>query len=466
MSLPELAVTGGGVSDTVGAAAGTLRATVTDNLGRRRSGIAVRFEAQGTAVQGRNGFTNFAADTTSDNGQVGMPVRLGAVAGDRTVVVSVPLYGLSVTAHYVVQPGALAEVLVSPVDTTVTVGAEATLRPQAADRYHNPRPDVLSVAIDDGPLRRGSGPTAVVGTAIGRGSVTASAGAFRATAKISVVPDGEIAAVVGAPFSSPGLPTFVTIKLDGSGFRYLAPLGINGADHPIGVTWSPDGSHLVYVRSIRGSRLTTLALDGTARRFIQRTLPIEGEGWGQFSRDGRWIYYSARPDHQNGVLWRARADGSVPEQIGPDPGYQRVEAYPSPSPDGSRLVYLAPALFSGAGQLTIFDLATRASTDLGIPAESPRWSPTADRIAYVALGVLLSVDNEATGYGELRSVAPDGSGDRAIAPGSYAAGFDWDPTGRYIVARSQNGLVVIDVQAGSVLPLGWSQPFLMPAWRP
>ena len=60
----------------------------------------------------------------------------------------------------------------------------------------------------------------------------------------------------------------------------------------------------------------------------------------------------------------------------------------------------------------------------------------------------------------------DGSGDRAIAPGSYAAGFDWDPTGRYIIARSQNGLVVIDVQAGSVLPLGWSQPFLMPAWRP
>ena len=163
------------------------------------------------------------------------------------------------------------------------------------------------------------------------------------------------------------------------------------------------------------------------------------------------VIAGARPDHQNGVLWRARADGSEPEQIGPDPGYYRVEAYPSPSLDGSRLAYLAPALFSGAGRLAILDLATLVSTDLGMLAESQRWSPIGDRIAYVALGVLLSVDNETNGYGELRSVAADGSGDRAIAPGSYAAGFDWDPTGRYIVARSQNGLVVIDVQAGSVL---------------
>ncbi|HZG43314.1 MAG TPA: hypothetical protein VEY93_10150, partial [Longimicrobium sp.] len=110
------------------------------------------------------------------------------------------------------------------------------------------------------------------------------------------------------------------------------------------------------------------------------------------------------------------------------------------------------------GQISVLDLQTLAIARLNVRGRSPRWSPVAELIAYVAED------------GSIRGVLPDGTGDRALAPAgrTYAPEIDWSPDGRYLISRETQSrlLEVIDVATRTGIPLPFSREFRMPAWKP
>jgi len=109
---------------------------------------------------------------------------------------------------------------------------------------------------------------------------------------------------------------------------------------------SPDGATLVYTavrRSADGSWLPPAiaavpATGGEATLLTDDEFPDDGP---EFTPDGTWIHFNSErggtaPGHAQ--LFRMRPDGSGIEQLTHD---ERVNWFPHPSPDGTRLAYVS-----------------------------------------------------------------------------------------------------------------------------
>lgn len=193
------------------------------------------------------------------------------------------------------------------------------------------------------------------------------------------------------------------VALDGSGSTRRVSNDQDGVWHFLhGI--SPDGSTLAYIG------LTGHA-PGDARTTDVFTVPVSGgpdvrltSGPGQkdgseYAPDGAWIYGnsdqgSSTPGHAQ--LFRMRTDGSGHQQLTDD---ERVNWFPHPSPDGSRLLYLSfPPGTEGHPENR--DVIIRlAATDGADPVDVVSlfggqgtlnvngWAPDSDRFAYVAYPV-------------------------------------------------------------------------------
>jgi uncharacterized repeat protein (TIGR01451 family) len=180
------------------------------------------------------------------------------------------------------------------------------------------------------------------------------------------------------------------MRPDGSGQRRLTSDGGTKAS----VSWSPDGTRLVYTRDgATGSRIFTVALDGAPPRALS-------------------------PD---GVF----------------------DEYPAWSPDGSRIAFAAPALTvmnaDGSDRHRVSDL----------PASNPAWSPDGSRIAFAAtrafpqfgsrFGVPIRQDVfviGADGNGVRRLTGPFGD---ARLVGSGGGQPTWWPDGSRLFYVSESG---------------------------
>jgi len=135
------------------------------------------------------------------------------------------------------------------------------------------------------------------------------------------------------------------------------------------------------------------------------------------------------------VLW---ACGSpAPEPVNPATG-------PAADAQSDTIVYAAPV--GDAWELFTFDLSDRTPHQLTLLAQElgfPVWSPTGDRIAFVAMSgqgadlMLLDVETGAT----------------SILLADYNELADWDPRGERLLVGLENGLHFLDVATGGLEPV-------------
>jgi Tol biopolymer transport system component len=112
------------------------------------------------------------------------------------------------------------------------------------------------------------------------------------------------------------------MRADGSGQRRLTD------DPEVDPDWTPDGNRLLYLHDGRGDRpLDTINADGSARQRLGSINEVRTARW---SPDDASIALTAHD-----AVWIVNADGSGLHRI------RQSAAYPSWSPDGRQLVFIA-----------------------------------------------------------------------------------------------------------------------------
>jgi len=386
------------------------------------SGQTVYFNTDGIVLVAQLDDPGFATNRqpviTDGNGDASVLIEAKQYAGTGKVVVVAPS-GESVSLYYKVLPGAPARVRADPIDTALYVGGLATLRPFITDAYGNrlavsPAPTYQYQSLSGALSIAGAGKA--MGVAIGHGSVSVSAMGFTDTVWASIVPKGRIA--INEPY-------IVMTNLDGSAFdSFPSPLFARNLD------WSQVTARFVY----DGPRSDYLTLvDTTGRAPVVMANPLmRSEYYPQYAHDGSNIYFSGVDSlTQCWGIWRVHPDGTALEHVVADTASCGPNVYASPapywgsspSPDGTRVVYVGERNIPYIGGiLRVRTLTTGADTSLGVAGAFPRWSPTGEWIAYDSLGKLMLIHPDGTGHQVLL--------DRADV---QIRGPSWSPDGEWLL---------------------------------
>jgi len=192
-----------------------------------------------------------------------------------------------------------------------------------------------------------------------------------------------------------------------------------------GLSWSPDGSYIVFSTARLGTilYLPTLHLWRVSKSggdLRQLTFGEEGDESPDVDRTGRIVVSRKRMDFE---IWKFPVDGSAEENVrqGTRITHQTGQVQtPSLDPQDREMVYLADS--GGHGNLWVKPLnglETRQITfekDPGLVMGLPLWSPDGTQIAFPTART--SLDARGVGYWLVR---PDGSGLHfAIQFGSWA----------------------------------------------
>jgi hypothetical protein len=402
-------------------------------------------------------YGTFAIDSTDESGRARVLVKLGRLAGQERLAISVPEYGLADTATYEVLPGQVAGVNVSPADTVLLPGAHAQLRAHAVDAFGNERSDPAPT-FAAGTANITVGPSGTVeASSAGRAYVIVSAGEVADTAWVSVVPPGAFVAYTnGLPGGALGV---ITMNNDGSDYKLIASLSTYNFGDGAGPAFSPDHKKVVFFNDQGigdGTRLyvADVATGALTRATPDEDNPIVREEWGRYSADGQWIYFSGVLSGKSYSLWRVNTDGSAPVQLGGDVGDgNSIEWRGDPSPDGTKLAFVGDGV-----TIQVMDIASGAiDPDIHVPGQTPRWSPDGTRIAYVSGGY---IDGNA-----IYVMNADGTGNRLVSrpQRSYWEELDWTADGKWLLVRGSQGLEFVSVDDGEYLPLAFTSTFYHPA---
>ena len=210
--------------------------------------------------------------------------------------------------------------------------------------------------------------------------------------------------------------------------------------------FSPDGTLLAFVRwhaaGVGDIRVVPVS-GGQPRRLTFDNLKVEGITW---EPDGHHLVYST---NRGGpfALWRVDANGGPPEPV---PFTGRSAFSPVMSRDGQRLVYE-----EWNGQTDLFSIDTRAAG--ATPQQitfTTRWdwnpsvSPDGKHLAFVS---------DRSGFSEVWTSDPDGGNALKLTAfgGPYTSGPSWSPDGRYIVfdnPAADGNFDIYELNAGGGTP--------------
>jgi Tol biopolymer transport system component len=118
---------------------------------------------------------------------------------------------------------------------------------------------------------------------------------------------------------------------DGSDPRQMTSMGGTMCANP---QWSPDGQQIVFSSAKAGS-LDLYLLNPSTAELRQLTSAPGWEDLPRWSRDGAWIYFSARaPGEEMAEIWKMPAAGGSPQQVTTGGGDVASESH-----DGSVLFF-------------------------------------------------------------------------------------------------------------------------------
>ncbi|MGH9743437.1 MAG: protein kinase domain-containing protein, partial [Candidatus Acidiferrum sp.] len=242
------------------------------------------------------------------------------------------------------------------------------------------------------------------------------------TVQPSVSPDGE--RLVFTVLSTAHRPISIDeARADGSGLHVL--LNNSPGERLCCARWTPDGRYIVYQNRHEGrSDLWALPtqsaflhrspspiqltngplsyMEPVVGRDMKHIFAVGTEARGElvrydanskqflpllsgvhafdpsYSADGKWVAYTAYPDH---ALWRMRSDGTDPLQLTFPPG--QVFA-PSISPDGKQVVYV-----NSAGAICLIGMdGGSPPTIVEKDGSWPHWSPDGSLLVFMDRGAL------------------------------------------------------------------------------
>lgn len=426
-------------SDTIGAILqDSLVLEVLNATGKPESGALVHVTGRVGAtpsmlvwnevVQGWSEDRTYFTDT---RGRVSIAVRMGDYTGGAALTVTAARDPVVVadTVRFTITPGNLHAVVAATGDTALVLNRGFTLSAKALDRRGNVRSDpILYLAANAKLIVSASGSVSTL--SYGRSYVVSSTGSLSDTTWVSSVPAGRLVSVWGN-----WLDLFET---DGSNPRRII-VPYRDLAYPV---WLPSGEIIVTgQQNFQAPRL--LAVDtvtmGT-RRIIPDTSAIVSEQIAAVSRDGSSIYFIANSisTARRYQLWRVRIDGTGLERIW-DNTFEYYDGAPAASPDQSRVIFHSGLTFEGS--LYQLDMNTREATLFRAAAWNPKWSPTADRLAFFA-------------YDGLWIMGPDGVNLRrllTVLPSSVMR-YHWSPDGQWIAFYNQN-ISLINIESGERIPL-------------
>lgn len=454
---PLTIVAGADVSDTVQAQPiQALVVQVRESNGAPARGVVVRFEPQSVQASPygyvpsiyvssltSTNFSNFVADQTDSSGRAAVLVQLGTYAGPAGIVVKVPELGLVDTARYTVKPGNAARLVMHVRDTVLYVGGQYSIGGTATDRFGNPRPGdaVGYTAVSSNVSVSAAG--VVTTAAEGRAAIAVKAGTATDTARVSVVPHGTIVYIQSNPRG------VAIVNLDGSGHRFLYPASYDSYFPQ----WSFDGKSIVLWEGSAGSdsRLTMVGIDSTSRTVMQ--IPhdtLVGMAWPRFAPDGS-IFFGGITSGTGQIVWQVHADGTGLAEIAGSNGNGNFQ-HPAVSPDGRTLLF--DEAQSAGGGLAAMDLATGTTTSVGMGAW-PSYSPDGSKIAYLANYKVMVADANGA---NARPITP---------PGVYVQEYSapsWSADGAWVFIPGAPS-VLVRVSDGSSMPLPFTNGFSEPALR-
>ena len=190
---------------------------------------------------------------------------------------------------------------------------------------------------------------------------------------------------------------------------------------------SPDGRQIVFSSDRTGtSHVWKMGIDGSDATQLTNG---DGEGFPDWSRDGRWVVYGST----RMTLWKVSADGGNPVQL-----MHEHAMLPSISPDGRWLCF---EYVDGSGTAIMpFDGGPAGRLfKVSLPAESDqvRWSPDSTALVYI---------KTKDGVSNIWSQPIDGGPPRQVSDfqSDQIFAFDWSRDGKLACARGVlNGDVVL-----------------------
>jgi dipeptidyl aminopeptidase/acylaminoacyl peptidase len=354
-----------------------------------------------------------------------------------TATVTAVIEGVPSSVGVRVQRAPVARVHIDAVTTDLEVGEVVTYVAQVllVSGQIWPVPVTWSSSVETVARVTAGGPDVASIQALAEGSATITASAEGKSASVTVrtapKPTHDL---IYSRFKA-GKAEILTLSLGTPG---AAPVTLNAGTVSRDPSPSPDGTQFVFAVSQKtpmGEQQDDLYIvnrNGMNMRWLTRTDGIEAEP--SWSPDGSRILFSRTFDNRTD-LWTINVDGTGATNLTANlPATLSAIRNPAWSPDGGRIAFVA----AQGGQHHIWTMNVNGSnvaqlTTQGAFNVSPTWSPSGDRIAFTEF-------NSATpenGWDVMIVAATGGSGVRLELAGDQLNPV-WSPDGRYLAVQGNN----------------------------